>query len=858
MHLLRNDLIIVPSNDNGETACQIRDPVSGEIFEFGEPEYFLIKALAHPYVIPDLLAKFNAKFGFETNTDEFYEFLSMLSNWGLLKKDAILKPPLRSTKPHQIPSPQGEKPMDNSATEKNESKKNPEYSEEKLDDVIFEDIIDQEPDLLLVETKFDPHANARKKNEQAKSPISNHFRFFWNLFCPEKLLDILWYPFYPLKYLAYILPIMCFISLFILLENLHYLEKDLTKLIQSVNLFYHILFTLFTINLTSQIGRGIICRNYNVEVPNFGIKLALGLLPRFEIFIGDIQTLPKVARLWIQASQLIIRLALFCTGAAVWLVGRPTGTGFSTYGLTLATFALFEVLLFFGNPLIKSSAYDVLTTYLEIPGLREKANRALFSIFSKRDRLFRRDEQNRLALQFYALACFIYLIGLAGLALILLAKVLEAQYGGTGVLIFLIIFAYLIYFYHDLIKSKLAAKSAHVVAGITGARGGGQANFIRNLIGIEGDGGDEALLHSRQLPRAAMRMRRQAMTPEKPITPRTRPWLRYLLLAIFVACLFLPYPYETGGPATVLSLQKYQIFAETAGIIEQVLCKTGEWINKDEVIAKLASYIQVKDYYGTLAAIKEQQAQIDKMLSTPTKEELDVAKQQLASAKTKAKYSVTNLQRKETLYKSGNISLDQYEDAKRQKDVDEMDALEKEANLALVQAGVHPKQIEAAKAELERLEVELKDYDEQLKRTNLRMPVDGRIVTMNVDLLAGKYLDKGDLFAEAENDKQVRVEVEIPESDIGEIDLGHASRLKIWTYPNRIFYGTVSEIAPTTTSEEYGKVLKVVSVIPNENGLLKSGTTGFAKIDGGTKPVIVAFTRMLVRFVMIEIWSWIP
>ena len=54
------------------------------------------------------------------------------------------------------------------------------------------------------------------------------------------------------------------------------------------------------------------------------------------------------------------------------------------------------------------------------------------------------------------------------------------------------------------------------------------------------------------------------------------------------------------------------------------------------------------------------------------------------------------------------------------------------------------------------------------------------------------------------------------------------------------------------------RVVRVVTLIDNPDGLLKAEMTGYAKIAAGRKPVIVAFTRALVRFVMLEMWSWLP
>jgi len=95
--------------------------------------------------------------------------------------------------------------------------------------------------------------------------------------------------------------------------------------------------------------------------------------------------------------------------------------------------------------------------------------------------------------------------------------------------------------------------------------------------------------------------------------------------------------------------------------------------------------------------------------------------------------------------------------------------------------------------------------------------------------------------------------------DISEVAISAAVRMKVWAYPDRFFLGEVINIAPVIEQETaYERVTMVTTVVDNHEELLRSGMTGFAKIDGGTKPVIVAFTRMFVRFFMVEMWSWLP
>ena len=51
---------------------------------------------------------------------------------------------------------------------------------------------------------------------------------------------------------------------------------------------------------------------------------------------------------------------------------------------------------------------------------------------------------------------------------------------------------------------------------------------------------------------------------------------------------------------------------------------------------------------------------------------------------------------------------------------------------------------------------------------------------------------------------------------------------------------------------------KVIATIDNHEGMLKTGMTGEAKIDGETMPVWEAFSQAVIRFVKVQLWSWIP
>jgi hypothetical protein len=59
-------------------------------------------------------------------------------------------------------------------------------------------------------------------------------------------------------------------------------------------------------------------------------------------------------------------------------------------------------------------------------------------------------------------------------------------------------------------------------------------------------------------------------------------------------------------------------------------------------------------------------------------------------------------------------------------------------------------------------------------------------------------------------------------------------------------------------SESAGQVLKVTIKIDDPDQQLRPGMTGYAKIEGPTMPVFIAFTRPIVRFFQVDFWSWFP
>jgi len=139
----------------------------------------------------------------------------------------------------------------------------------------------------------------------------------------------------------------------------------------------------------------------------------------------------------------------------------------------------------------------------------------------------------------------------------------------------------------------------------------------------------------------------------------------------------------------------------------------------------------------------------------------------------------------------------------------------------------------------------------------------------------------GDLIVSVEDSRTLRAEVEVPEQTTGQIRPGARVKVKAWTYPRHTFIGKVVSVAPVVlnkkkegtvdyvateredslsraTTADPGRVVRVSVSIPNPDGLLKSEMTGYAKVRVGYEPFGLVMIHGLIRFFLVEVWSWIP
>lgn len=133
---------------------------------------------------------------------------------------------------------------------------------------------------------------------------------------------------------------------------------------------------LAVVKVIHEFGHGLSCKRFGGEVHEMG-ALIMCLSPALYCNVSDAWILPnKWHRIIISAAGIYVELVIAAIATFVWWY-TPTQPFINNLSLNLMILCSVSTIVFNANPLMRFDGYYVLADWLEIPNLREKANRYL-------------------------------------------------------------------------------------------------------------------------------------------------------------------------------------------------------------------------------------------------------------------------------------------------------------------------------------------------------------------------------------------------------------------------------------------------------------------------------------------------
>ena len=103
--------------------------------------------------------------------------------------------------------------------------------------------------------------------------------------------------------------------------------------------------------------------------------------------------------------------------------------------------------------------------------------------------------------------------------------------------------------------------------------------------------------------------------------------------------------------------------------------------------------------------------------------------------------------------------------------------------------------------------------------------------------------------------RTVEVAVAVSDFDISLVEIGQSVIIKFRSFPDRTFGGSVVRISGAAGQIEKASRFPVSVLVSNDGGELKSGMTGYAKIEASSASLAALGWRKVKSLLKVEFWS---
>ena len=326
----------------------------------------------------------------------------------------------------------------------------------------------------------------------------------------------------------------------------------------------------------------------------------------------------------------------------------------------------------------------------------------------------------------------------------------------------------------------------------------------------------------------------------------------------------MPTYFEATG--NLASDAQTDVAPTVAGKIVAVNFDIGSYVNKGDVLVRLDDrdarirLEQAEAQYGQAEAqVKQAQAQVDQAIANLRQAQVRLGVRdgetfeirnfsQVKSVTAQLELAEKELVRATRLLESGDVSRSIYDQRKSQRDalIGQLDEARSNAAVAIraintAQAAVNTAKtgVGNARAAVSTAQTQVDQAQKSLGDTIVYAPISGYVAERTADL--GEYISPSvpnSKIATIVRTSVLRMRIDVPEQNIGQVAVGQGISLQTSAYPDRSFAGTVVRMSPSLNATS--RVLVIEAEVENTDGLLKPGQFATVRItQGKAKPTVM-------------------
>ena len=270
-------------------------------------------------------------------------------------------------------------------------------------------------------------------------------------------------------------------------------------------------------------------------------------------------------------------------------------------------------------------------------------------------------------------------------------------------------------------------------------------------------------------------------------------------------------------------ITKVEVKSKASGIVEKLYVDINNEVKKGQQLAQL-------DQQEIVAQVDAQRAQLAAAEANVATYQANIEQDKVNAAAPDLPMYKATLERNQEMQKEGVVSRQALDDANR----DYLAALTRRYS-SKAQIGVDIAKLKQARAQVMQAQASLNQYEEQLGYTNITAPMDGVILSRDVEIgdAVSSILVLGStatLVMTEGDTTQVYVQGKVDEADIAHVYMNQAARIKVESFRDRVFNGKVTKIAPLGVEKDNVTTFEVRVSIDNPGGELKANMTANAEI----------------------------
>jgi HlyD family secretion protein len=270
-------------------------------------------------------------------------------------------------------------------------------------------------------------------------------------------------------------------------------------------------------------------------------------------------------------------------------------------------------------------------------------------------------------------------------------------------------------------------------------------------------------------------------------------------------------------------ITKVEIKSKASGIVKRLYVDAGDRVKKGQLLAEL-------DKEEIEARVAQAKAQTEASEASFKGTQADLERAKVDAEGPDLPMLKRAYDRAQGMAKEGVVSQSALDDAQKNYEM----SLNKQ-NVAKAQLQVLRAKIGQAQAQVAQDHANLKQLEEQLGYTTITSPIDGIILSRDVEVgdavssilvlgsTATLIMTEGDI-------SEVYVKGKVDESDIGKVYMSQPARIKVESFKDKTFNGKVTKISPMGVEKDNVTTFEVRVSINNPGGELKAAMTANAEI----------------------------